>query len=449
MKTAELLSQIPEQPGISLQDFGKGKLGHRIGAIGMEAALNTTLTNVQSRNPYAGTIKLYCLFAEKLPSSISSKAQAVLFNAVTNEDPNISTAGARALTLLNMQTILSAAEPFFTDKPESDGDLIQAGIVHLLENIANKKGGYRLTTPAQYIQYIHSCVQTGIVQEIANQENLPVGWIRNHLHTNVVKLIEESFADHPLGMTKKRLSETAKNISVETRIPEESLLPVLEDRNSLIRETGIMDEEDLVNAASQSELKGIFSKELSSFKERERIVIQARFEEGYTYEETGTLIGRSSARVQQIEAKVLGRLRHPSRSKKLKPYLFPEQDSINKQQKHSPALQEEQGCQVVSLVDGNLVSEARLKYRYPLISCCEIGLWVTGPRFNIISDELAKTGIYNLAQLLTKSDWDLKGLGFTAEEIQKIKLKVTKFLERDARVTTLADTSRQLLDALS
>jgi RNA polymerase primary sigma factor len=125
-----------------------------------------------------------------------------------------------------------------------------------------------------------------------------------------------------LEVSPEKVREIAKvsqlPISLESPIGEEEdsrLGDFIEDRNAL----------PPVDAASKQMLKEQIDEVLSSLTPREQRVLQLRFglEDGRsrTLEEVGREFNVTRERIRQIEAKVLRKLRHPSRSRKLRDYL--------------------------------------------------------------------------------------------------------------------------------
>jgi RNA polymerase primary sigma factor len=125
-----------------------------------------------------------------------------------------------------------------------------------------------------------------------------------------------------MEMTADRVREILKisqePVSLETPIGEEEdsqLGDFIEDSEAIVPP----------EAASYSLLQEQLSKVLDSLSERERKVIELRFGliDGHprTLEEVGREFGVTRERIRQIESKTLGKLRHPSRSGKLKDYL--------------------------------------------------------------------------------------------------------------------------------
>ena len=126
------------------------------------------------------------------------------------------------------------------------------------------------------------------------------------------------YMDIPVSKVRKVLKIAQEPISLETPIGEEEdshLGDFIEDRGALAP----------AEAASHQLLKEQVEAVLDSLTGRERRVLQLRFglEDGRarTLEEVGKEFNVTRERIRQIEAKALRKLRHPSRSRKLKDYL--------------------------------------------------------------------------------------------------------------------------------
>lgn len=448
-----------EQSEVSLRDFGKGRLGHQIGVVEMARVLNTTIADIREANPQASAVELYRLFADQLPYFISSKSQLEAIRATKSEDPQISKAGNQTFILLNMKSILSAAEPYLTGNPDQDDDLIQAGIANLLTNIPRITLNHSYE-PSQYV-HISGLARTGIVQETANQKSLPVSLVKNSLDTELdtkpgaAELIDASFIDHPYGLTKEQIIKAAKEIGETTGMPAESILPVIQARNFLLNDAEPMNEEDLVDTAFRSILKDAVTAALAEFKEpRNRIVIEALYglgdQEPLTFEETGALIGlpgnRGSIRsnIGQRKEVVLKRLRaDPLLRGLVSPETLPETQTLPTIIFSRVTTVMEEATPIVRLVPSDLVSETRLRYRYPRVGLnyttppIEYGLLgVLGLPDNV-TIALHSINIKNLTQLLTTEESILAYAGATEKLIAQIKSHIIRFLQKDSKVTTI------------
>ncbi len=448
-----------EKPGVSLRGFGRGRLGHQIGVVEMAKVSNTTIADIREANPHASVVMLYQLFADQLPHFISSKSQLEALQATKSADSQISKAGTQTFILLNMKSILFAAAPYLTGNPDHDDDLIQAGIANLLTGIPRITLNHSYG-PSQYV-HIDVLVRTGIVQERANQESLPVSWVRYNLDTKkgANKLIDASFIDHPYGLTKEQVKKAAKEISEQTGIPTVSILPVIRARNFLLSDTEPIDEEYLANAAHCSDLKPRVATALTRFEgvrkenPRRRVVLEARCGlkdgETHTFKEIGELIGlqkNPGTIAQQLAEATLRELRNSRYD--LAPLLFPNRGIrlpkppqgiiINRQ---ALPITTQEIAPVVCLVPSNLVSETRLRYRYPRIglgySTNKYGmLGILGLSDNVTT-ALHRINIKNLTQLLTTEESTLTKAGITTVQIEHIKSRIIRFLQRDSKVITI------------
>jgi RNA polymerase primary sigma factor len=122
----------------------------------------------------------------------------------------------------------------------------------------------------------------------------------------------------PLEKVRKVLKIAKEPISLETPIGDEEdshLGDFIEDKNAIIP----------LDAAIQSNLREATTRVLSSLTPREERVLRMRFGIGmntdHTLEEVGQQFNVTRERIRQIEAKALRKLKHPSRSRKLRSFL--------------------------------------------------------------------------------------------------------------------------------
>lgn len=233
------------------------------------------------------------------------------------------------LTKANLRFVVSVAKQY-QNQGLSLGDLINEGNLGLIKAAQR----FDETRGFKFISYAVWWIRQSILQALAEQSRivrLPLNRVGSlNKISKTFSDLEQKFEREPspeeladvLELTTSEVVDTMKisgrHVSMDAPFvqgEENTLLDVLEDKNDVTPESGLMNDS----------LRREVQRSLSTLTQREADVVALYFglngEHAMTLEEIGEKFDLTRERVRQIKEKAIRRLRHTSRSKTLKPYL--------------------------------------------------------------------------------------------------------------------------------
>jgi len=304
---------------------------------GKEGNLRWIKSEIEANRPWSETLERFePAIVEKQQKLLDLQARVgIPIKDLKEINRQMSTGEAKArrakreMTEANLRLVISIAKKY-TNRGLQFLDLIQEGNIGLMKAVDKfeYRRGYKFSTYATW------WIRQAITRSIADQARtirIPVHMIetinkivrtsRQMLHEIGREPTPEELAEKlamPLEKVRKVLKIAKEPISLETPIGDEEdshLGDFIEDKNAILP----------IDAAIQSNLRETTTRVLASLTPREERVLRMRFGIGmntdHTLEEVGQQFSVTRERIRQIEAKALRKLKHPSRSRKLRSFL--------------------------------------------------------------------------------------------------------------------------------
>jgi len=304
---------------------------------GNEDNLQWVVQELKSKKPYSEALERYqhaiveqqqCLLDLERRVGIPIRDLKEINKQMTNGEAKARRA-KRDMIEANLRLVISIAKKY-TNRGLQFLDLIQEGNIGLMKAVDKfeYRRGYKFSTYATW------WIRQAITRSIADQART----IRIPVH--MIETINKMNRISRQIMQETGLEPDVATLAIKMEMPEDKIHKILKiAKEPISMETPVGDDDDShlgdfiedsntaipVDAAIYDSLRGATSDILDSLTQREAKVLRMRFgiemNTDHTLEEVGKQFDVTRERIRQIEAKALRKLRHPSRSEKLKSFL--------------------------------------------------------------------------------------------------------------------------------
>jgi RNA polymerase primary sigma factor len=324
------LLKLAEKHGVNRQDFLKHYVGSRINQAWLDKMRDT------NKSPWVTFITEEKAVLKESINEILAVEEAMELSVVefkklvhsVQKGERLAARAKKEMIEANLRLVISIAKKY-ANRGLQFLDLIQEGNIGLMKAVDKfeYRRGYKFSTYATW------WIRQAITRSIADQARtirIPVHMIETInkiIRTSRQMLNELGYEPTPaeiatrLAMPIEKVRKVMKiakePVSLENPVGDEdsSLGDFIEDRNAVLP----------LDATIQSNLREVTTRILSSLTAREERVLRMRFGIGmntdHTLEEVGQQFNVTRERIRQIEAKALRKLKHPSRSRKLRSFI--------------------------------------------------------------------------------------------------------------------------------
>src|SRR5258706_1798420 len=304
---------------------------------GNEEDLNWVGREVGGRKPYSEVLSRFApAVLEQQQSLIDlQKRVGIPVKDLKEINRQMSTGEAKArrakreMTEANLRLVISIAKKY-TNRGLQFLDLIQEGNIGLMKAVDKfeYRRGYKFSTYATW--WIRQAI-TGSIADQARTIRIPVHMVEtiNKMNRISRQILQETGAEPdpaPLAVKRATPEDKIRKIMKISKEPISMETPIGDDDDSHLGDF-IADTNSLapLDSAQYGSLRDVTKDVLDSLTPREAKVLRMRFgiemNTDHTLEEVGKQFDVTRERIRQIEAKALRKLRHPSRSEKLKSFL--------------------------------------------------------------------------------------------------------------------------------